>query len=858
VVRQPLHYCRGSLGVSRKGAFGYNCQTKVIAVRTLALFAIACLAVFGAVAPAGLTIAITVADTQSRPVPGVRVSLYSKQSEAALATITTDVKGQASFSDLVDRPYSIAIQHDGFEPLRREVDLTLGQSAAVAVTLVPAMARKESIEVSAQADPVDSGSAPPVVLDGKTVKELPGRPANVADALPMVPGVVREPGGALVISASPEHRSALIVNSADVTDPATGQFGLTVPIDSVEALNVFQAPYLAEYGRFTAGLVTVETRRGGDQWKWELNDPLPEFRIRSHHLRGLRTATPRLNFEGPLLAHKLYISEGFEYEIRKTAVYTLPFPRNQKLEQGLNSFTQIDWIVSERHLVTGTTHIAPQRLGHVNMDYYNPEATTPDASTHNYTGTVTDRLTLFGGLLESTFSVTQFDAGVWARGTSGLTLTPTGNFGYYFAQQTREADRYSGRSTYAFAPVRRWGLHSFKLGVYAAASNEDGQVANFPVDIQNALGQRIERISFPRVPLPFDIDDRETTVFGQDHWILTPRLSVDLGIRTESQQVSGAFRVAPRVGLAWSPFGTGFVVRGGFGLFYDRVPLNIYTFNRYPDQTITTYQPDGQIASGPYLYLNTLGQSRVRFPFVNQKPVDGNFSPHSGNWSLSVEQPVAKVVRLRTSYMQHDSTGLAILTRVAPDPMTGTGAVLLEGTGKARYRQLEFTARARLATERELFFSYTYTRARGDLNDFSTYLSTFPAPVIRPNLFGNLPASLPHRFLAWGIFKVTKTVRVAPVIEWRNGFPYNVIDAYRNYADTPLKNRYPTFLSLDARFSKDIQVNPKYAVRLSLSSFNLTNHFNPEAVHNNINDPVFGYFFGHRGRRFTADFDVLF
>jgi hypothetical protein len=89
------------------------------------------------------------------------------------------------------------------------------------------------------------------------------------------PGVVRSPGGGLVISAAGEHPSALIVNSADVTDPATGQFGLTVPIDSVETLNVYQAPFQAEYGRFTAGLVSVETRRGGDKWKWELNDPFP-------------------------------------------------------------------------------------------------------------------------------------------------------------------------------------------------------------------------------------------------------------------------------------------------------------------------------------------------------------------------------------------------------------------------------------------------------------------------------------------------------------------------------------------------------------------------------------------------------
>ena len=32
----------------------------------------------------------------------------------------------------------------------------------------------------------------------------------------------------------------------------------------------------------------------------------------------------------------------------------------------------------------------------------------------------------------------------------------------------------------------------------------------------------------------------------------------------------------------------------------------------------------------------------------------------------------------------------------------------------------------------------------------------------------------------------------------------------------------------------------------------------PEAFHNNVADPAYGLFFGQRGRRFTADFDVVF
>lgn len=819
---------------------------------------IVCYAAWAAAANADLSIIVSVLDQDGRPIPGARVEARSRAEGPVLASGETGLDGKVSLTVQDPHAYEISVTREGMQKTVREVNLSSGIPAAVDLVLTP-MVRQESIEVKGTADAVAEGSSPAASVQGATAKELPGRPATVSDALPLIPGVVREPGGGLLISASAEHRSALIVNSADVTDPATGQFGLTVPIDSVEALNVYQTPYLAEYGRFTAGLVSVETRRGGDQWKWEINDPFPEFRVRSWQLRGLKDATPRLNFEGPVLAHKLFLSEGFEYEIRKTEVFTLPFPRNQKLNFGLNSFTQADWIVSDRHLLTATLHMAPQRLGHVNMDYFNPEPTTPDASIRNFTGTAIDHLTLHGGVLETTFSTTRVDAGVWPEGDGNLVLTPLQNRGSYFAQKSREAQRISGASIYSFAPVERLGSHNFKMGVYAASSEENGQVINHEVDLLTAANVLVQRIQFPRPVRTFEIDDVEKAIFGQDHWIVNPRFSLDLGIRTESQQVSGAFRVAPRAGLAWSPIpGKGTVVRAGFGLFYDRVPLNIYAFNRFPDQLITTYAPDGAVLTGPFLFLNTLGQSKVRSPFVSQKPVDGNFSPRSANWSVSLEQPITHDLRLRASYMQHDSAGLAILDQVAPDPTTGTGAYLLEGTGQGRYRQLETTARLRLADERELFFSYVYSRARGDLNDFGTYLSTFPTPIIRPNLFGDLPGSIPNRFLAWGLMKIGRTVRVAPVIEYRTGFPYVVTDAAQRYADVPNRNRFPVFWSADARVSKDFRVNPKYTVRLSLSGFNLTNHFNPEAVHYNVGDPLYGLCFGHRGRRFTGDFDVLF
>ena len=216
-------------------------------------------------------------------------------------------------------------------------------------------------------------------------------------------------------------------------------------------------------------------------------------------------------------------------------------------------------------------------------------------------------------------------------------------------------------------------------------------------------------------------------------------------------------------------------------------------------------------------------------------------------------------MKLRLGYMQNDANGLVTVNSEGPDLTTNTGGYLLSGAGGSGYRQLEATTRVRLRGDgRQLFFSYVYSRARGNLNDFNNYLGSFPVPIIRPDQIGNLPTSLPNRFLAWGVVQLPEKFRIAPVVEYRNGFPYSSIDALQNYVGIPNQSRYPNFFSIDSRLSKDIQVNPKYAVRLSLASFNLTNHFNPEAVHWNVDDPAYGYFFGHRGRRFTADFDILF
>ncbi|MDR3699945.1 MAG: TonB-dependent receptor [Candidatus Sulfopaludibacter sp.] len=818
-----------------------------------------CQAVAWAIAfsPAGPTLEVSTLDSSGHAVPGVAVVL--KVGDGVIATAQTDASGHAEFVDMKPGRYEITATKAGFEATgKKNLEITEKPPPLVELVMVASLTRKESIEVTDKATQVDQSATTSNSLTAETAKDLPGRPATVTDALPLLPGVIRRPDGGLQISASGEHRSALIVNSADVTDPATGQFGLTVPIDIVDTMNVFQTPFLAEYGRFSAGLVSVETRRGGQKWHWEINDPFPDFYIRSWHLRGLRDATPRLNVDGPLIPGKLYFSEGLEYDVRKIEIITLPFPNDQKRTAGFNSFAQFDWVQSEKNLVTLTTHVAPERQQFVNLDYFNPPSTTPDASIHNYTATLADRYTLLGGVLETTFSATQFGARVWGQGQADMIITPYGNAGNYFSDLDRTATRYSWSPSYALPALNWKGVHNIKVGFYAAQSDNHGARSERPVDILNAQYQLTEQITFT-APRSYAIEDTEYAVYAQDHWNLSSRLALDLGVRVESQEVSQSFRVAPRVGIAWTPFAsTGTVIRAGAGFFYDHVPLNVYTFNHYPREIETFFGPSGAITAGPYIFGNALAQVDVSIPFVFRHQADGNFSPQTATGSVQLEQPISRRLKLRVGYMQSQSAGLVYLDQVPPDPATGIGANELVGSGQARYRQVEATARLKLKESSDLFFSYVNSHARGDLNDFNNYLGSFPIPLIRPNQFSNLAGDIPNRFLAWGTIKLPLRFLISPMLELRNGFPYFITDAAQNYVGVPNQNRYPLFAALDSRLSKDIQVTPKYAVRLSVSGFNLSNHFNPESFHNNIADPAYGVFFGQRQRRFTFDFDVLF
>lgn len=827
--------------------------------RVPVLLAFVCSQMAFAQPPAAAPLVVTTHTLQGQPVSGATVTVTSIPPKGPVQKVNTSGAGEARFSTILSGHYRVTIEASNYDELTTDVDVnpTADQpSTTIDAILTPAGAHTDSITVQGVIDTPLEEANTPAVLERQQVKNLPDRPRTVADTLPLAPGVVRLPNGQLVLSGSGEHRSALLVNSALATDPATGQFGATVPIDSVRTMNVLASPFLAEYGGFTADVVSVETRKGGDKWSAELNDPLPEFRWRSWHMVGLRSSTPRFNFGGPLIKNRFFFLESVQYDMRESPVITLPFPNNETRHEGYNSLTALDYTINGSNVINGTFHVADQHTRFANLDFFNPQPVTPSTADSTYAGDIIEHFTFKGTLLDSAIAGSSFRDGVWPQGDQTMILTPSTNSGNYFSRESRTSSRLEWRETWSFSK-QFLGVHNLKFGSVVGGTTEHALVTEQPVNILDATGTLLETINYTP-GLPIGRHDFESAFFGQDQWIFNSHVSLNLGLRAEQQEVTDVFHLGPRAGLVITPFANGrTILRAGSGVFYDRVPLNVYGFALYPDQIITTYNPDGSIASGPFRYFNlTEPAAPHHSPLIyRQNGTPGDFAPYSINSNFQIEQIITSRLRVRVNYLLSHSEELIVL---APRITDTEHAFVLNGDGNSRLRQVEVTTAATFGKESQIYASYVRSYAVGSLNEFNTFLASFPPPVILPDYRTNLPGNAPNRFLAWGTMAFPKKIRVMPKVEYRTGFPWSPINPAQQYVGIPNQSRFPSSFSVDARITKDIKVTDKYSFRFGVSGSNLTNHFNPISVHANTGDGYYGTFFGEYRRRYTADFDVIF
>ena len=163
--------------------------------------------------------------------------------------------------------------------------------------------------------------------------------------------------------------------------------------------------------------------------------------------------------------------------------------------------------------------------------------------------------------------------------------------------------------------------------------NGDGVINDLDIPIAVAIHS-----SAPVVPVPIPtVFNNYVGVYAQDDWRITPRLTLNLGLRWEyDSNLTGNSSAhdpcpnlttvptvpctwmanvidlkkypdtkdfGPRVGFAWDPFGQGrTVVRGGYGIYYDRIILEAGAEELVQnDRALTVTQYAGSSCTSPFV-----------------------------------------------------------------------------------------------------------------------------------------------------------------------------------------------------------------------------------------------------------------
>jgi hypothetical protein len=189
-------------------------------------------------------------------------------------------------------------------------------------------------------------------------------------------------------------------------------------------------------------------------------------------------------------------------------------------------------------------------------------------------------------------------------------------------------------------------------------------------------------------------------------------------------------------------------------------------------------------------------------------------------------------------------------------------ALQLLNSGRQSYREFQWTLRWRATERTTLFASYVRSRARGELNSFGQFFDNFPNPVIRPSELGPLPYDAPNRFLSWGSVGLPWKLEFWPVLDVHTGFPFSKVDNDLNFVGSRNRGgRFPTFGSFDFQLVRPFKLHlfgHRPEMRAGIKVFNVTNHFNPRDVQQNIFSPDFGAFFNGVGRKFRAKLEFNF
>jgi hypothetical protein len=866
-----------------------------------------------------------VRDPSGAVVEGARVT--ARQTETNQAGIAkTDRDGRFRFPYLELGPYQIAVSQQGFAEVTRQVTLTAGSAFELPITLA-LESTESSVTVSGEAAVLEAARSQIAgTVRQAEVQNLPLNGRNFLDVALLVPGVSPTntasnqlfaetsavPGQGLSISSQRNFSNNFIVDGLSANDDAAGLSGIFYGLDVVNEFQVVTSGGQAEFGRALGGYLNVVTKSGtnalhGDVYGYFRNRRFNAANALYHAVLPLTQTQYGASVGGPV--------------IRDRTFYFTNFERRDLNQSGLITIAPGDVsAINARLSATGYlgppifTGLYPNPVHNTNFlakidhqfnpgDQFSIRYSLYDVHSRNSRGAgalsaasasaglddtdqtiaVSNIASLSSRMVDETrgqFTRSHLQAppsdpigpavsisGVASFGT--LSGSPTGRANNLYEivnnlsyQTSAHAIRTGVDFLYNDAaitfPRSIRGSYSFpSLAAFlAGAYNNSGFTQTF--------GNPVVAQTNPNVRL-----------FVQDEWKVGPRLTLNFGVRYDLQFLktiqTAANNVSPRAGFAWSPFASRMtVLRGGFGLFYDRVPLRalanaLLSAENTSDparlnQTIVSLSPT---QTGAPEFPNILGSLTlppgVLFNFTTMNPGMRNAYSEQGNFE--VEQQIGGRSTLSAGY-QH-LRGLHLIVSInqnvpscvatgnnngcRPNPAYGNNSQY-SPQADSQYDGLHVSFVHRPARWGTLRISYTYSKALNNVGEFF-----FSAPIDNFNIwrdyarsdddqrhrlvfYGTIQSSMGKAHTAWE--RLSHGFQLSSVLQSYSALPFNITtgsNTVQGTAARPIVNgvflgrnagRGFDFLNVNARLSRTFQMTERWRLVAMAEAFNLLNHLN--------------------------------
>jgi len=534
----------------------------------------------------------------------------------------------------------------GFAPASfTNVVVTVGGQTPLDIQLALGNATVAMVDVSAEGQVVESTrTSISSVVNERAIQNLPVNGRNFLDFATLTPSVVRDPTrqGDLAVGGQKGTLNSLQVDGADNNNTFFGQsFGRTgtrppyqFSEESVQEFQVNQNGFSAEFGRAGGAVINVVTKSGTNEWHGSAFEFFRDEALNSNTpiltARNAKRPKSQINqfgatIGGPIKKDRAFFF--FAYDGQRSNIpnvvdapnfFAQPLSIQNLLAPKMNTY-QIgrdqDVYMAKTDIRLNNSNQLVLRFNQQNFTGNNNENGGP-LSVEEHSGNSVAKTTTFSGSLISTLSpelINDFrfqfgrdrEPGEANSDVTEARIQTGGGFLQLGRNNFSPRETTIKRAQFIDVVSLTHGKHSLKFG---ADLNFDRVFNFFPGLFTGQFTFNSYALFASNTPASFvqnfpgagttggttNPDLNEYGLFVQDDWRITPKLTLNLGLRYDLQEladptvknpsaalaavgldtttaVRDSNNVAPRFGFSYA-FDDRTVLRGGYGIFFGRTP----------------------------------------------------------------------------------------------------------------------------------------------------------------------------------------------------------------------------------------------------------------------------------------------